>query len=165
MATTVLTPTTTRARSGLYDWLTTTDHKKIGILYVINSFVFFFVGGVLALLVRTELAQPGLQFVDESEALYNQLFTMHASVMLFLFVIPMLAGFGNYVVPLMIGAPDMAFPRINALSFWLLPLARDHHVSGFLTRRSGRERAGRATARSPSEVLARRGHGPLDRRR
>ena len=129
MATTVLTPTSTRARSGLYDWLTTTDHKKIGILYLTSSFIFFLVGGILALLVRTELAQPGLQFMGESS--YNQFFTMHASVMLFLFVIPMLAGFGNYVVPLMVGAPDMAFPRINALSFWLLPLAGTIMMLGF----------------------------------
>ena len=129
MATTVLTPTTTRARSGLYDWLTTTDHKKIGILYLTSSFIFFLIGGILALLVRTELAQPGLQFMGEAS--YNQFFTMHASVMLFLFVIPMLAGFGNYVVPLMIGAPDMAFPRINALSFWLLPLAGTIMMLGF----------------------------------
>ena len=130
MATTVLTPTTTRVRSGLYDWLTTTDHKKIGILYLTSSFIFFLLGGVLALLVRTELAQPGLQFMGE--AAYNQFFTMHASVMLFLFVIPMLAGFGNYAVPLMVGAPDMAFPRINALSFWLLPLAGVIMMLGFL---------------------------------
>ncbi len=130
MATTVLTPSTARARSGLYDWLTTTDHKKIGILYLGSSFAFFLVGGVLALLVRAELAQPGLQYMGESA--YNQFFTMHASVMLFLFVIPMLAGFGNYVVPLMIGAPDMAFPRINALSFWLLPLAGIIMMLGFV---------------------------------
>jgi len=130
MATTVLTPTTARARSGLYDWLTTTDHKKIGILYLGSSFLFFLVGGILALLVRAELAQPGLQYMGEAS--YNQFFTMHASVMLFLFVIPMLAGFGNYVVPLMVGAPDMAFPRINALSFWLLPLAGVIMMLGFV---------------------------------
>src|SRR6478672_13488870 len=118
MATTTLTPAASRSRSALYEWLTTTDHKKIGILYVVNSFVFFFIGGLLALGVRSELAVPGIQFFKED--VYNQLFTMHASFMLFLFVIPILAGFGNYVVPLMIGAPDMAFPRINALSFWLL---------------------------------------------
>jgi cytochrome c oxidase subunit 1 len=129
MATTVLTPTASRARSGLYDWLTTTDHKKIGILYLGNSLLFFLIGGLLALGVRGELAQPGLQFMNEST--YNQLFTMHGTVMLFLFVIPMLAGFGNYVVPLMIGAPDMAFPRINALSFWLLPLAGTIMILGF----------------------------------
>src|SRR2546423_18521 len=109
MATTVLAPVATGYRSSLYEWITTTDHKKIGILYLVNSMVFFFVGGALALGVRSELAVPGIQFFKED--LYNQLFTMHASFMLFLFVIPILAGFGNYVVPLMIGAPDMAFPR------------------------------------------------------
>jgi cytochrome c oxidase subunit 1 len=120
---------TYRTRGALYEWITTTDHKKIGILYLINSFVFFIVGGVLALGVRVELAAPGIQFLNED--LYNQAFTMHASLMLFLFVIPILAGFGNYAVPLMIGAPDMAFPRINALSFWMLPLAGLLIAAGF----------------------------------
>ena len=106
-------------RTGLYEWLTTTDHKKIGILYLINSFIFFFLAGLLALGVRVELAQPGLQFVTDQT--YNELFTMHATAMIFLFIIPILAGFANYIVPLQIGAPDMAFPRINALSFWMLP--------------------------------------------
>jgi cytochrome c oxidase subunit 1 len=130
MATTVLAPVATGYRSSLYEWITTTDHKKIGILYLINSLVFFFVGGILALGVRSELAVPGIQFFKED--VYNQLFTMHASFMLFLFVIPILAGFGNYVVPLQIGAPDMAFPRINALSFWMLPLAGILMATGFL---------------------------------
>jgi cytochrome c oxidase subunit 1 len=130
MATTTLNPAAPAVRTGLYVWLTTTDHKKIGIMYLINSILFFLVGGILALVVRAELAQPGLQFIDE--AFYNQAFTMHASFMLFLFVIPILAGFGNYVVPLQIGAPDMAFPRINALSFWLLPLGGLLMASGFL---------------------------------
>src|SRR4029079_19095670 len=123
MATTALTPAATAGyRGGLYEWVTTTDHKRIGILYVVNSFIFFFLGGILALGIRTDLAMPALgqeALVDAS--LYNQLFTMHGSVMIFLFIIPMLAGFGNYVVPLQIGAPDMAFPRINALSLWMLP--------------------------------------------
>src|SRR6478672_1639360 len=119
MATTTLTPAAT-SRSALYDWVTTTDHKKIGILYLINSLIFFFIGGLLAMGVRSELAAPGLQiFTDQT---YNELFTMHATFMIFLFIIPILAGFGNYIVPLQIGAPDMAFPRINALSFWMLPL-------------------------------------------
>jgi cytochrome c oxidase subunit 1 len=131
MATTALTPASAY-RSGLYEWLTTTDHKRIGILYIVNSFLFFFLGGILALLVRTELAQPGIQFLAD-ENVYNQLFTMHGTVMIFLFIIPMLAGFGNYVVPLMIGAPDMAFPRINALSFWMLPLGGILLFLGFLT--------------------------------
>jgi cytochrome c oxidase subunit 1 len=134
MATTApaLTPAASGYRSGLYEWLTTTDHKKIGILYVTNSFIFFFLGGLLALGVRTELAQPGLQYLAD-ENLYNELFTMHGTVMIFLFIIPMLVGFGNYVVPLQIGAPDMAFPRINALSFWMLPLAGILLFTGFVT--------------------------------
>jgi len=132
MATTTLHPPIAQPyrRSALYEWITTTDHKKIGILYFINSFVFFFIGGLLALGVRAELAQPGLQFVNED--LYNQFFTIHASAMLFLFIIPIGAAFGNYVVPLMVGAPDMAFPRINALSFWMLPAAGILMMGGFL---------------------------------
>ncbi len=133
MATHALAPAaSTTYRGGLYEWLTTTDHKKIGIMYVINSFIFFMIGGVLALGVRAELAQPGLQFLQD-EHLYNELFTMHATLMIFMFIIPMLAGLGNYAVPLMIGAPDMAFPRINALSLWMLPLAGILLLSGFLS--------------------------------
>ncbi len=131
MATTALTPAATGYRSSLYDWLTTTDHKKIGILYLVNSFLMFFIAGALAMLVRVELAAPGIQFLKED--LYNQVFTIHASVMIFLFIIPILAGFGNYIVPLMIGAPDMAFPRINALSLWMLPLAAIMILTGFVT--------------------------------
>ena len=115
--------------SRIYDYLTTTDHKKIGILYTISSFIFLAIGGLLALGVRTELAQPGLQYMDES--VYNQLFTMHASVMIFWVIIPFLAGIGNYIVPLQIGAADMAFPRINALSFWMIPFSGLIAASGF----------------------------------
>jgi cytochrome c oxidase subunit 1 len=133
MATHALTPAArTYSRGVLYEWLTTTDHKKIGIMYVINSFLFFLIGGVFALAVRAELAQPGLQFLAD-EHVYNEMFTMHATVMIFLFVIPMLAGLANYVVPLMIGAPDMAFPRINALSLWMLPLAGILLLSSLVT--------------------------------
>ena len=121
MATTTLHPAAQTYRRTLYEWVTTTDHKKIGIMYLINSFIFFFIGGVLALGVRAELAQPGLQFLTDST--YNEFFTMHATFMIFLFIIPILAGFGNYIVPLQIGAPDVAFPRINALSLWMLPMA------------------------------------------
>ena len=131
MATTTLTPAASTYRSGLYAWLTTTDHKKIGIMYLINSFVFFFLAGIMVLVVRAELAQPGLQFVNDST--YNELFSMHATVMIFVFIIPILAGFGNYIVPLQIGAPDMAFPRINAMSFWMLPLAGSLLLLGFVT--------------------------------
>jgi cytochrome c oxidase subunit I len=131
MATTALTPAATTYRSSLYEWVTTTDHKRIGILYLVNSFVFFFIGGILALGVRSQLAVPENKLIPPE--LYDQLFTMHASLMLFLFIIPILAGFANYVVPLQIGAPDMAFPRINALSFWMLPLAGIIMLAGFLT--------------------------------
>ncbi|MGZ8475443.1 MAG: cytochrome c oxidase subunit I [Candidatus Limnocylindria bacterium] len=131
MATTTLDPRAdTYRRSWVLDWLTTVDHKKIGILYIVNSFLFFFAAGILALVIRTELAVPGLQFVDL--ATYNQAFTMHGTIMLFLFIIPALTGFGNYIVPLQIGAPDMAFPRINALSFWILPLGGLLIFSGYL---------------------------------
>jgi cytochrome c oxidase subunit 1 len=135
MATTTLNPAAPAYRSSLYAWLTTTDHKKIGIMYLINSFVFFIAGGILALIVRLQLVIPRDAttiggFV--SPEFYNQAFTMHASFMLFLFIIPILAGFGNYAVPLQIGAPDMAFPRINALSLWLLPLGGALMASGFL---------------------------------
>src|SRR2546426_12556686 len=116
----------------LLDWLTTTDHKKIGILYLINSFAFFFIGGIFALLMRTELAKPGFQIFHPHA--YNQLFTLHGTLMIFLFIFPVLNGFGNYFVPLQIGALDMAFPRINALSFWLLPAGGLTILSGFLAK-------------------------------
>ena len=98
-----------------------TDHKVIGIQYVVTSFFFLMVGGLLAMLMRAELAQPGMQFVTPEQ--FNGLFSMHATLLIFLFVIPVFAGLANYVLPLMIGAPDMAFPRLNALSYWMLPLA------------------------------------------
>ncbi|HET9163387.1 MAG TPA: cbb3-type cytochrome c oxidase subunit I [Solirubrobacterales bacterium] len=107
-----------------------TDHKVIGIQYIVTTFFFFFVGGLLAMLIRAELAQPGTQVVDAGT--YNSLFSAHAAIMIFLFVIPVFAGIANYVLPLMIGAPDMAFPRLNALSFWLLPLAGLIFLSSFL---------------------------------
>ncbi len=103
---------------GWLEWLTTTDHKKIGILYLFATFLFFILGGVEALLMRLQLAQPNGTLLPPET--YNELVTMHGTTMVFLFVVPVLAGFGNYVVPLMIGARDMAFPRLNALSFWLL---------------------------------------------
>ena len=98
-----------------------TDHKVIGIQYLVNSFFFLLVGGLLAMLMRAQLAQPGSHFVSANT--YNGLFSVHATLLIFLFMVPVFAGFGNYVIPLMIGAPDMAFPRLNALSFWLLPVA------------------------------------------
>ena len=107
-----------------------TDHKVIGIQYVVTSFFFMLVGGLLAMLVRAELAAPGRQFVDANA--FNGLFSVHASLMIFLFIIPVFAGLANYVLPLMIGAPDMAFPRLNALSFWMLPIAGIMMTASFL---------------------------------
>ena len=107
-----------------------TDHKVIGIQYLVTTIVFFVIAGLLAMFMRAELARPGMQFVDNQT--FNGLFSVHAALMIFLFVIPAFAGIGNYVIPLMIGAPDMAFPRLNALSFWLLPIAGLMMVSSFL---------------------------------
>ncbi len=117
--------------SGLAGWVTTTDHKRIGVFYMVCAFGFFLLGGVLALLMRAELAQPGQDLVSANT--YNQLFTMHGSIMMFLFAVPMAFGFANFLVPLQIGAPDMAFPRLNALSFWLFLGGGLMMVSSFLT--------------------------------
>lgn len=101
---------------GLISWLLTVDHKRIGILYLVSASLFFLVGGLEALLIRIQLARPENTFLDPDT--YNQVFTMHGTTMIFLVVMPLAAGFGNYMVPLMIGARDMAFPKLNALSFW-----------------------------------------------
>jgi cytochrome c oxidase subunit I len=114
----VVTHAVQRERTGWLGWVTTTDHKRIGIMYMVLTFGFFILGGVEALLMRLQLAQADNTLLDPQT--YNQLFTMHGATMIFLFVVPMMAGFGNYLVPLMIGARDMAFPKLNALSFWLL---------------------------------------------
>lgn len=103
---------------GLWSWLTTVDHKKIAIMYIYFTLFFFIVGGIEALLIRLELAAPGRQLM--SPETYNQMFTMHGTTMIFLFIIPMLTGFANFFVPLQIGAADIAFPRLNALGLWLL---------------------------------------------
>jgi cytochrome c oxidase subunit 1 len=103
-------------RSGLLSWIMTSDHKRIGILYLFSAFIFFLVGGLEALLIRIQLAQPDSKFLSPDA--YNQIFTMHGTTMIFLVVMPLSVGFGNYIVPLMIGARDMAFPKLNALSYW-----------------------------------------------
>jgi len=108
------------SRGRFSSWLTTTDHKRIGILYIATSLVFFIAGGILALLMRAQLATPNEHLVTKNS--YDELFTMHGTTMIFLVIVPILAGFGNYLVPLMIGARDMAFPRLNALSYWLFLL-------------------------------------------
>ncbi|MEO7000937.1 MAG: cbb3-type cytochrome c oxidase subunit I [Ktedonobacterales bacterium] len=107
----------TWAQTPIGSWVTTTDHKKIGILYIFTAFFFFLFGGVEALLIRTQLAVPNNTLLSPEQ--YDQVFTMHATIMIFLFVMPIWTGFGNYLVPLMIGARDMAFPRLNALGYWL----------------------------------------------
>jgi cytochrome c oxidase subunit 1/cytochrome c oxidase subunit I+III len=104
---------------GIYAWIATVDHKKIGILYLLTSLVFFAIGGCEALVMRLQLARPNATLVSPDT--FNQLFTMHGTTMIFLVVMPTLSGFANYFVPLMIGARDMAFPRLNALSYWLFP--------------------------------------------
>src|ERR1700759_4427003 len=131
MAATVEAPTTTvapipqvvaravdPAPRGWVSWVTTTDHKRIGIMYLVLTFAFFILGGIEALLIRLQLAVPNNDLLTPQT--YNELFTMHGTTIIFLFVVPVMAGFGNYFVPLMIGARDMAFPKLNALSFWLL---------------------------------------------
>ncbi|WP_425551913.1 cytochrome c oxidase subunit I [Fodinicola feengrottensis] len=117
--------------SVLLSLIRTTDAKTIGLLYLITSFIFFGIGGVLALLMRAELARPGLQFLTNEQ--YNQLFTMHGTIMLLLFATPMVFAFANYIVPLQIGAPDVAFPRLNAFSFWLFAFGGTIVVLGFIT--------------------------------
>ncbi|HVB81496.1 MAG TPA: cytochrome c oxidase subunit I [Candidatus Binataceae bacterium] len=104
------------AHEGWLDWVASVDHKKIGLMYLFSSLIFFLVAGVLALVMRIQLAIPDNHFL--SPAMYNQIFTMHGTTMIFLVVVPALVGFANYLVPLMIGARDMAFPRLNALGFW-----------------------------------------------
>ena len=107
-----------------------TDHKVIGVQYTVTTFTFFAIGGLLAMFFRAELAEPGLQFFDSQT--FNGLVSVHATLLIFTFLVPVFAGLGNFVIPLMIGAPDMAFPRLNALSFWLLPIAGVLFLASFL---------------------------------
>lgn len=111
--------------------LTTTDHKLLGIMYLIMSFTFFMVGGLMALLIRLELFAPGQQFLSNEQ--FNQLFTMHGTIMLLLYGSPMVFGFANYILPLQIGAPDVAFPRLNAFGFWMTTAGGVVMLLGFLT--------------------------------
>ena len=123
--------TTHHTRGGPVSWITTTDHKKIGILYIASAMVFFLVSGLLALLMRAELATPGLQLMDEQQ--YNELFTMHGTGMMFFFATPLVIGLANYFIPLHIGAADVAFPRLNSFTYWLFVLGALTAFSGFLT--------------------------------
>ena len=113
-------------------WLTTTDHKVLGYMYLITSFIFFCIGGVMALMIRAELFEPGMQILQTKEQ-YNQLFTMHGTLMLLMFATPLFVGFANVLVPLQIGAPDVSFPRLNALAFWFFLFGSLIATAGFLT--------------------------------
>ncbi|MFB9890330.1 aa3-type cytochrome oxidase subunit I [Planobispora takensis] len=126
-------PVRVRRRTGaaLVNWLSSTDHKVIGHLYMVTSFAFFLIGGVMALIIRAELAQPGLQVTTNEQ--FNQLFTMHGTIMLLMFATPLFAGFTNELMPLQIGAPDVAFPRLNMVSYWLFTFGSLIALSGFLT--------------------------------
>ncbi|MDF5755575.1 cytochrome c oxidase subunit I [Spongiactinospora sp. TRM90649] len=115
----------------LVSWMTTTDHKVIGYLYLITSFVFFLIAGIMAMIIRAELAAPDLQLVTREQ--YNQLFTMHGAIMLLLFATPLFTGFANVIMPLQIGSPDVAFPRLNMASYWLFLFGGLMVLSGFLT--------------------------------
>ena len=106
------------APRGVWSWLTTVDHKRIGLLYLITALTFFAIGGAEALLLRVQLSSSNNDFI--SAATYNQLFTMHGTTMIFLAVMPLSGAFFNLLVPLMIGARDVAFPRLNAFSYWVL---------------------------------------------
>jgi cytochrome c oxidase subunit I len=117
--------------TGLLRWITSTDHKTIGISYMVTAFVFFLAGGVMALLIRVQLAQPEQQVIETNR--YNEMFTMHGSIMLFLFAGPFAFGLANYLVPLQVGARDMAFPRLNLFSYWVFLTGGLAMFAGFLT--------------------------------
>ena len=124
-------PTDTHTQdTGIWSWLTTVDHKRIGIMYFLTAFFFFFVGGLEALLIRIQLFKPENTFI--SPETYNQMFTMHGTTMVFLVAMPMAVAFFNYLVPLQIGARDVAFPRLNALSYWIYLLGGLFINSSFL---------------------------------
>ncbi|MGY0059539.1 aa3-type cytochrome oxidase subunit I [Streptomyces sp. LZ34] len=115
----------------IINWLTTTDHKKIGTLYMVTSFAFFLFAGLLAMVMRAELARPGTQLISNEQ--FNQAFTMHGTIMMLMFATPLFAGFANAIMPLQIGAPDVAFPRLNMFAYWLYLFGSLIAVAGFLT--------------------------------
>ncbi|WBU38721.1 aa3-type cytochrome oxidase subunit I [Homoserinibacter sp. YIM 151385] len=132
MSTAAITPARERKGNIIVKWLTTTDHKTIAYLYLITSFIYFCIGGVMALVIRAELFTPGLDLLQTREQ-YNQLFTMHGTIMLLMFATPLFAGFANALMPLQIGAPDVAFPRLNAFAYWLYSFGSLIAVAGFFT--------------------------------
>jgi cytochrome c oxidase subunit 1 len=125
-------PVANRKGNVIVSWVTSTDHKTIGYLYLITSFLFFCLGGVMALVIRAQLFEPGEALVGTPEQ-YNQLFTMHGTIMLLMFATPLFAGFANVIMPLQIGAPDVAFPRLNAMAYWFFLFGSLIAVAGFLT--------------------------------
>lgn len=127
-----VSPTVGRKGNVFVGWITSTDHKTIGYMYLISSFIYFLIGGVMALVIRAQLFAPGLEIVATKEQ-YNQLFTMHGTIMLLMFATPLFAGFANVLMPLQIGAPDVAFPRLNAFAYWLYSFGSLIAVAGFLT--------------------------------
>ncbi|MET0915368.1 MAG: cbb3-type cytochrome c oxidase subunit I, partial [Jiangellaceae bacterium] len=132
-ATVVPEPVTRPRKPGslVVRWITSTDHKVIGYLYLMTSFGFFLVAGLMAMLIRAQLWQPQGRVV--TDAFYNQLFTMHGTIMLLLFATPLFIGFANVVMPLQIGAPDVAFPRLNMFSYYLFLFGGLIALSGFIT--------------------------------
>ncbi|MGH3744708.1 MAG: cbb3-type cytochrome c oxidase subunit I, partial [Mycobacteriales bacterium] len=116
---------------GIWGYMTTTDHKNIGVMYLVTSFAFFLLAGILAEIMRAELARPADNFLSPDA--YNQLFTMHGTIMMFLFGPPLAFGFANFLVPLQIGAPDVAFPRLNAFAYWLYLFGGLTVIGGFIT--------------------------------
>ncbi len=143
-------------RGKITSWLTTVDHKKIGLMYIWTALVFFGIGGLMALLIRTQLATPNEHFLTKNS--YNQVVTMHGTTMIFLVIVPILAGFGNYLVPLMIGARDMAFPRLNALSYWFYFLGGVVLMLSFFAE-NGSARGG-WTMYTPLSTIHMPGNGP-----
>ncbi len=137
MATTVTSIPRPRELHGLLSWLMTTDHKRIGILYTVTGVGYFLVAGVFALLMRAQLAQPNGTVL--SNQTYDEVFTMHGTTMIFLVVMPIAVGLGNYMVPLMIGARDMAFPKLNALSYWMFLFGLALPVQQLPLRRTARQ--------------------------
>ena len=127
-----VSPSAVRKGNVMVEWITSTDHKKIGYMYLISSFIYFCLGGVMALIIRAQLFAPGLELLQTKEQ-YNQLFTMHGTIMLLMFATPLFAGFANVLMPLQIGAPDVAFPRLNAFAYWLYSFGSLMAVAGFLT--------------------------------
>ena len=159
MATTTLTPQAEAyQRSWVLDWLTTVDHKKIGILYIVNSFIFFFAAGILALVsLQARRAGPAVPGSGDLQPA----FTMHGTIMIFLFVVPVCSASRTTWCRSKIGAPDMAFPRINALSFWLLPLGGGLIFAGFLFGGAAARGLDQLRAAEQRDLLAGRRHRPL----